>query len=115
MNSKAKLREFPANAAAGKVLLWIGLYRDPKNYQRWLWVDGSTAYFTPRDTEEIRDLLPSENCGELDLPSKKLNDMACHFRLPYICVINGKYNIPYGHIYMQTIDRLKLVLRQQKK
>ena len=35
---------------------------------------------------------------ELRMPSKKWNDQECTDRLPYICEINGKYNILLEHI-----------------
>ena len=53
-----------------------------------------------------------EDCGELRMPSGAWNDETCHSRRSYVCEINGKYNILHEHIYMQTIDGLKLVLSQ---
>ena len=41
---------------------------------------------------------------ELRMTSEKWNDQSCSDRLPYICEINGKYNILHEHVYMQTID-----------
>ena len=48
---------------------------------------------------------------EFIITSKKWNDRKCTDHRPYICEINGKYNILHEHIYMQTIDGLKLVLK----
>ena len=101
-NSKAKSREFPQllkSAGASKLYLWIGLYRDPKNERRWLWVDGSTAYFTSWDTGQPDNFGSYEDCVELRMKSEKWNDKSCSDRLPYICEINGKYNILHEHIY----------------
>ena len=101
-NSKAKSREFLQllnGAGASKVHLWIGLYRDPQNERRWLWVDGSTAYFTLWANGEPNNAGSNEDCVELRMPSKNWNDLPCHQTLPYICEINGKYNILHEHIY----------------
>ena len=114
LNSKAKLREFPQllpqllkSAGASKPYLWIGLYRDPKNEGRWLWVGGLTAYFTSWDTGEPNNSGSNEDCVEFRMTSEKWNDQSCSDRLPYICEINGKYNILHEHIYM--------ILRQERK
>ena len=101
-NSKAKSREFPQllkSAGASKLYWWIGLYRNPKNLRQWLWVDGSTAYFTSWDTGEPNGLWANENCVVSRMMSEKWNDEPCYYSLPYICEINGKYNILHEHIY----------------
>ena len=102
LSSKAKLREFPQllNSTGASTRLWIGLYRDPKNERRWLWVDGSTAYFTFWHTGEPNNL-GNEDCVEFRMKSGKWkwNDEACGHHRPYICEINGKYNILHEHIY----------------
>ena len=102
-NSKAKSREFLQlfNGAGASNELWIGLYRDPKNERRWLWVDGSTVYITSWDTGEPNNARSNEDCGEIYMRSgeSKWNDETCSFRRPYICEINGKYNILHEHIY----------------
>ena len=51
---------------------------------------------------------------EFRMTSEKWNDKSCSDRLPYICEINGKYSILHEHIYMQSIDGLKPVLRQER-
>ena len=102
-NSKAKSREFLQlfNGAGASNELWIGLYRDPKNERRWLWVDGSTAYFTFWHTGEPSNHGSNEDCVEFRMMSGKWkwNDKACGYHRPYICEINGKYNILHEHIY----------------
>ena len=117
LNSKAELREFPQllKSAGASKHWWIGLYRDPKNEGRWLWVDGSTLFLTSWDTGEPNNVGSNEDCVEFRVTSEKWNDVPCHRGLPYICEISGKYNILHEHIYMQTIDGLKLVLRQERK
>ena len=49
----------------------------------------------------------NEDCVEFRMTSEKWNDKSCSDRLPYICEINGKYNILHEHIYM--------ILRQERK
>ena len=85
-NSTAKLREFPQllkSAGASKLYLWIGLYRDPKNERRWLWVDGSTAYFTSWDTGQPDNFGSNEDCVEFRMKSEKWNDKECYCSLPF--------------------------------
>ena len=84
----------------GKPYLWIGLYRDPKNERRWLWVDGSTAYFTSWDTGQPDNFGSNEDCVEFRMKSEKWNDKECYCSLPYIFEIDCKYNILHEHIYM---------------
>ena len=100
-NSKAKSREFPQllNSAGASKLWWIGLYRDPKNERQWLWVDGSIFFFTSWDTGEPNNSGSNEDCVEFRMTSEKWNDKPCHYSLPYICEISGKYNILHEHIY----------------
>ena len=102
LNSKAKSREFPQllKRAGASKRFWIGLYRDPKNERRWLWVDGSTAYFTFWHTGGPNNA-GNEDCVEfrMMLGKWKWNDRECGYRRPYICEINGKYNILHEHIY----------------
>ena len=101
LNSKAKSREFPQllNSAGASKLWWIGLYRDPKNERQWLWVDGSIFFFTSWDTGEPNNSGSNEDCVEFRMTSEKWNDKPCHYSLPYICEISGKYNILHEHIY----------------
>ncbi|CAH3166819.1 unnamed protein product, partial [Porites lobata] len=119
LNSKAELREFAQllkSAGASKPFWWIGLYRDRNNLRRWLWVDGSTAYFTSWDTGEPNRLSRNENCVEFRMMSEKWNDNPCYYSRPYTCEINSKYSILHEHIYKHTIDGLtELVLRQERK
>ena len=117
LNSTAELGEFIQllKSAGASKLLWIGLHRDPKNERQWRWVNGPTPYFTSWDTGEPNNYGSNEDCVEFRMTSEKWNDESCSKRLPYICEINGKYNILHEHVYMQTIDGLKLVLRQERK
>ncbi|KAJ7382479.1 hypothetical protein OS493_034640 [Desmophyllum pertusum] len=42
-------------------LTWIGLSRDPKNYSRWLWVDGTRPNYTHWATNEPNNLASNES------------------------------------------------------
>ena len=103
LNSKAKSREFPQllKRAGASKRFWIGLYRDPKNERRWLWVDGSIVYITSWSTGEPNNAGSNEDCGAIYMWSgkSKWNDSPCYASLSYICEINGKYNIRHEHIY----------------
>ena len=99
LNSKVKLRDFsaPAPTGLGVNWWWIGLYRDPEEKQRWLWVGGLRIFFTSWNTGEPNNAGFNEDCGVIITPSKKWNDHKCWVRLPYVCEINGKYNNPLEH------------------
>ena len=93
LNSKAKLQDFPVSAAPViKILVfWIGLYKDPINKLRWLWVGGSNFSFNSWSTGRPDTAAHTQACGVIRMSSKKWYDLPCsRFRLPYICEINGK-------------------------
>ena len=118
MNSKAELREFTQllkSAGASEPYWWIGLYRDPKNERQWLWVDGLTAYFTSWDTAQPDNFNSNEDCVEFRMESEKWNDKNCYnYRNPYICEINGKYNILHEHIERFSLDCRKTKAKVNK-
>ncbi|KAJ7391740.1 C-type lectin domain 19 member A [Desmophyllum pertusum] len=67
---------------------WIGLYRDPKDKFRWLWVDGTRPNYTYWNTEEPNSV--HEECGEMLSKANyggKWNDLMCTNSIPYICEI----------------------------
>ena len=93
LNSKAKLQDFPVSAApvAAISLFWIGLYKDPINKLRWLWVGGSNFPFTSWSIGQPSSAARTQACGAIRMSSKKWYDGPCSgTRLPYICEINGK-------------------------
>ena len=97
LNSKAKLRDVPASAAAAykEDFLWIGLHRDPTHKLRWLWVGGLIVTFATWDRWQPGNPhgLVDEDCVTLRIWSKKWHDYQCMVRFGYICEINGKYNL----------------------
>ncbi len=69
---------------------WIGLYRDPKEKSRWMWVDGSRPGFTAWRTGEPNNWMGQgveEDCTEMYVT---WNDLACKSVAPYICEIDGR-------------------------
>lgn len=68
----------------------IGLYRDPKDKNRWLWIDGSRPTFTNWNSGEPNNLGGREDCS--NIYSKRhgwrWNDLGCRNSLPYICETN---------------------------
>ena len=89
MTSEAEQR---ALALYIKYLTWIGLYRDPKNGSRWLWVDESLVTYTNWYTGQPSDSGGAEDCVELFTPlyGGKWNDKNCNRSLRYVCEISGK-------------------------
>ena len=94
LNSKAKLRDFSASAAAGKADdLWIGLHRNPTHKPSWIWVGGLRVTFATWDTWQPSNYQAGEDCGVLKKLTKKWHDYPCTARFGYICEINGKCNL----------------------
>ena len=89
INSQA---EQQAIAAKVTHTSWIGLYRNPKDKSRWLWVDGSRPAYTYWHSGEPNNSGGNEDCGELhDLASSwKWNDRTCSSHFPsFICETRG--------------------------
>ena len=71
--------------------VFIGLYRDPKDTSRWLWVDGTQASYTHWYKGEPNGRSSGENCAEMYPTSYagRWNDMGCSGTRGYICEIEG--------------------------
>ena len=69
---------------------WIGLYRDPKNKSRWLWLDGTRPSYTRWGRGEPDDI--REECGELYYKADgwSWSDDGCLYKRHYVCERNGK-------------------------
>jgi len=69
---------------------WIGMYRDPKDKSRWLWVDGSRPTYTHWYPGEPNNIY--EECGLMynNVHGGKWNDRGCSSQLPYVCETRGK-------------------------
>lgn len=68
---------------------WIGMYRDPKDKSRWLWVDGLRPTYTHWYKGEPNSL--HEECAEIltKAEGRKWNDRSCSVSIPYICETRG--------------------------
>ena len=71
--------------------VFIGLYRDPRDTSRWLWVDGTQANYTHWYKGEPNGRSSEENCGEMYPTSHagRWNDIGCSGPRGYICEIQG--------------------------
>ena len=73
---------------------YIGLYRNPKDKARWLWVDQSRATYTNWDGGEPNNHGGSENCVHMRAKATgyKWNDLPCNnvYHVPYVCETSGK-------------------------
>ena len=94
VTSKAEQQALASNISQR---VWIGLYRDPKDDSRWLWVDGSRATYTNWNPGEPNDQGRNEDCTTM-LPSNgKWNDLACFNSLKYLCETSGRWYVNYVH------------------
>ena len=78
-----------------QIYYWIGLYRDPENTSRWLWVDWTRlcnvcGYWSAGEPNNHNGRF--EGCGEL-WPSRSglWNDESCSRLRHYICQKKGWY------------------------
>ncbi len=89
ISSQAELQaltsKIPVRQAA-----WIGLYRNPKDKSRWLWVDRTPVNYTHWNKGEPNNL--REECGEMypKVHEWRWNDQSCTVSLRYICETHGR-------------------------
>ena len=73
---------------------WIGLYKDPEDTSRWLWIDSSRlcegcGYWSSGQPDNYKG---NEGCGEMRYwDSGRWNDRNCLVKLRYICQKRGWY------------------------
>ena len=92
---------------------WMGLYRDPKDTSRWLWLDGTRPSYTNWGKGEPNNYQGTfEGCAEMWPPSNawKWNDATCSASLHYVCETTGEPRISYfithqiyNFAYMQLV------------
>ena len=89
INSQAEQQAFDAKVIQAS---WLGLYRNPKDKSRWLWVDGSSLTYTSWYSGEPNNSGGSEDCAEMFSTSLgwKWNDAPCTTSYRYICETNGR-------------------------
>lgn len=93
VDSKEKQTAIAANLKG--LRHWIGLYRDPEEPSRWLWVDwsrlcnGCGYWFTGEPNNQGG----REGCGEMwPQRSGGWNDVNCSTKRRYICQKRGLFN-----------------------
>ena len=71
--------------------IWMGLYRDPKDTSRWLWVDGTRVTYTNWYQGEPNNRV-SEQCGMMWSADYAWhwNDGGCSYALYYVCETTGR-------------------------
>ena len=87
VTSKAEQQALASNISQK---VWIGLYRDPNDDLRWLWVDRSKATYTNWNPGEPNDAGGVEDCAHMLPPAGKWNDLACSGSLKYLCETSGR-------------------------
>ena len=73
---------------------WIGLYRDPRDNSRFLWVDGSRLTYSNWDAKEPNNFRGArEDCTETYPKGgggSAWNDLPCSYNYPYVCETSGR-------------------------
>ncbi|XP_063787738.1 perlucin-like protein isoform X2 [Pseudophryne corroboree] len=64
---------------------WIGLRRDKKNNDNWVWSDGSPLSFSAWNDGEPNNDKDNEHCAEILGGVQMWNDRTCDHKLGYIC------------------------------
>ena len=80
---------------------WIGLYRNPKDTYRWLWVDGTKYPFTNWGLREPNSL--AEECAHMRGGDKRWNDLRCTSTRRYVCERNGESAIIMKFVILKCI------------
>ena len=90
INSQAEQQALTSKITASQ-WTWIGLYRNPKDKSRWLWVDGSPVTYTHWYKGEPNSLL--EECAHMypKVQGGKWNDRGCSVTFPYVCETKGMF------------------------
>ncbi|KAL9980407.1 hypothetical protein ACROYT_G008995 [Oculina patagonica] len=93
INSQA---EQQAIAAKVSQRTWIGLYRNPKDKSRWLWVDGSPVTYTNWARGEPNHP-NSQKCAEMYPKERgwKWNDKECYAKFPFVCEKRGGNKVKF--------------------
>ena len=87
---------------------WIGLYRDPEDTSRWLWIDSSRLCKRCRHWSrgQPNNYKNAEGCGEMRTDGK-WNENSCLKKRRYICQKRGWY---YSFVSLENISSLWLIV-----
>ena len=92
-NSLAENRAVGEKITGGRGA-YIGLYRNPRDKSRWLWVDQSRPTYTRWNSGEPNNQLGIEDCVNMLSRSTGYdwNDLPCNnvYDVPYVCETRGK-------------------------
>ncbi|XP_056425130.1 CD209 antigen-like protein C [Hyla sarda] len=64
---------------------WIGLRRDPKDIDMWVWTDGSPLTYSAWYEDEPNNVEKNEHCVETWGAVQSWNDRPCQEKRNYIC------------------------------
>ena len=93
------LSSLAENQAVGKNITggqgaYIGLYRNPRDKSRWLWVDQSRPTYTHWYSGEPNNHGGIEDCVQMISRSTgfEWNDISCNnvYNIPYVCETRGR-------------------------
>ena len=86
---------------------FIGLHRDPKDINRWKWIDGSHPSYLNWDKGEPNNYRGREHCASIGKPGL-WHDGWCGNQRPYVCKTVGKCFIQYVHFSYFFIEIRKI-------
>ena len=91
LNSQAENQAVGEKITGGQGT-YIGLYRNPRDKSRWLWVDRSRSTYTHWNSGEPNNSGGSEDCVHTLGRSHgyRWNDLPCNYHVPYVCETTGK-------------------------
>ncbi|KAL9968058.1 hypothetical protein ACROYT_G026384 [Oculina patagonica] len=93
INSQAENQAVGQNITGGQ-WPYIGLYRDPKDKSRWMWVDGSRPTYTNWYSGEPNNAGGNEDCAQMQSKSYgwTWNDLACNSdNLSHVCETSANW------------------------
>ena len=91
LNSLSENREVGSKVTGGQGT-WIGLYRDPKDTSRWLWIDRSRQTYTHWRVGEPNNSGIRKDCVFMGTraTSYTWKNSPCSNNNPYVCETTGK-------------------------
>ena len=96
INSQAE-NTFITARLSGSAYTFIGLHRDPKDINRWKWIDGSRPSYLNWHKVEPNNYRGREHCASIG-KSGYWWDGSCRNPKSYVCETVGKCLMQYVHI-----------------